>query len=150
MLKVFQITFKENSYGLNNEYEKLSEHEKETIANILPDGYFEFNNDDDKYVLYLVITELEFKRYLQILMDNLIFFEVNLLSTDLLNGYDLDSDLSKYVNPLNSFRYNTFKKKIDEWILSNLDIDKVLDRINEVGSIDKLTKLEKNFLENYK
>ena len=83
-------------------------------------------------------------------MDNLIFFEVKPLSTDLLNGYDLDTALIKYVNPLNSFRYTTFKKKIDEWILSNLDIDKVLDRINEVGSIDKLTKLEKNFLENYK
>ena len=38
---------------------------------------------------------------------------------------------------------------INEWILENLDIDTVLDRINEVG-INKLRSVEKEFLNNYK
>ena len=38
---------------------------------------------------------------------------------------------------------------LDNWILHNLDIDTVLDRITEVG-IDSLKPIETKFLKNYK
>jgi hypothetical protein len=62
---------------------------------------------------------------------------------------DFEKELKKYVNGLNRFRWNNFNKKITEWILSNLDIDIVLDRISNVG-IEGLNKTEKKFLDNYK
>ncbi len=38
----------------------------------------------------------------------------------------------------------------DSWIFSNIDIDLILDRINKVGSVKNLSKIEIKFLENYK
>ena len=40
-------------------------------------------------------------------------------------------------------------EKINEWIISNIDIDNVLDRISIVG-VEGLNKIEKKFLDNYK
>jgi hypothetical protein len=149
MLQVFKITFSQNSYELNNEYLKLSEHEKEAIANILPDAYFEFNNDSENYILYLIITTLNLDRYLKILNNNSIQFKSENISHSLLNGLDIDLELKEYINTLNNYRFNLFKKKIENWIVSNLEIDIILDRINQVG-IDNLNNIEKKFLENYK
>ena len=52
-------------------------------------------------------------------------------------------------NPTNQVKYTFFVEDVDEWIYNNLDIDTVLDRISEVGSVDSLTKIEKEFLETY-
>ena len=46
MTCVYKIQFTKNSYDLNVEYDKLSEHEKESISAMLPESYFEFNNDN--------------------------------------------------------------------------------------------------------
>jgi hypothetical protein len=149
MQQVFKITFNQNSYELNNEYSKLSEHEKETIANILPDGYFEFNDKSDRYILYLIITRENLDKYLKILDSNYIQFEVKNINKKLLNGLDIQLELKDSVNYLNRSRFNTFKIKIEEWISINLDIDNVLDRISIVG-VEGLNKIEKKFLDNYK
>lgn len=149
MTCVYKIQFTKNSYDLNVEYDKLSEHEKESISAMLPESYFEFNNDCEHYVIYIMLNPLDAKRYTKILEDNLINHSIINISKDLLNGMDFEKDLKKYVNGLNRFRWNNFNKKITEWILSNLDIDIVLDRINNVG-IEGLNKIEKKFLDNYK
>jgi hypothetical protein len=148
MIQVYKITFSQNSYELNNEYLKLSEHEKETIANILPDAYFEFNNDSENYILYLIITTPNIDRYFKILNNNSIQFKSENISQTLLNGLDIDLELKEYINTLNNYRFNLFKKKIENWIVSNLEIDIILDRINQVG-IDNLNNIEKKFLDNY-
>lgn len=149
MTCVYKIKFTKNSYDLNVEYDKLSEHEKESISAMLPESYFEFNNDCEHYVIYIMLNPLDAKRYTKILEDNLINHSIINISKDLLNGMDFEKDLKKYVNGLNRFRWNNFNKKITEWILSNLDIDIVLDRISNVG-IEGLNKIEKKFLDNYK
>ena len=149
MHQVFKITFSQNSYELNNEYSKLSEHEKETIANILPDGYFEFNDKSEQYILFLIISKENLDRYAKILDDNFIQFKLKNISKTLLNGLDLQEQIKDYINPLNRYRFNTFKVKLEEWITSHLEIDIILDRINQVG-INNLTNLERKFLDNYK
>ena len=149
MTCVYKIQFTKNSYDLNVEYDKLSEHEKESISSMLPESYFEFNNDCEHYVIYIMLNPLDAKRYTKILENNLINHIIIDISKDLLNGMDFEKELKKYVNGLNRFRWNNFNKKITEWILSNLDIDIVLDRISNVG-IEGLNKTEKKFLDNYK
>lgn len=149
MTCVYKIQFTKNSYDLNVEYDKLSEHEKESISAMLPESYFEFNNDCEHYVIYIMLNPLDAKRYTKILENNLINHIIIDISKDLLNGMDFEKELKKYVNGLNRFRWNNFNKKITEWILSNLDIDIVLDRISNVG-IEGLNKTEKKFLDNYK
>jgi hypothetical protein len=49
---------------------------------------------------------------------------------------------------LNSIKWSFFIDDLNEWIINNLDIDIVLDRISEVG-IDSLTEIEKEFLKTY-
>jgi hypothetical protein len=149
MYQVFKMIFTQNSYELNNEYSKLSEHEKETIANILPDGYFEFNDKLEQFNLFLIITKEDLDRYAKILDENFIRFKLKNITKDLLNGLDIQEHLKDYINPLNRHRFNTFKMKLEEWINQNLDIDTILDRINQIG-IENLTKLEIKFLDNYK
>ena len=149
MTCVYKIQFTKNSYDLNVEYDKLSEHEKESISAMLPESYFEFNNDCEHYVIYIMLNPLDAKRYTKILENNLINHIIIDISKDLLNGMDFEKELKKYVNGLNRFRWNNFNKKINEWILINLDIDIILDRISNVG-IEGLNKIEKKFLDNYK
>ena len=149
MTYIYKIQFIKNSYDLNVEYDKLSEHEKESISSMLPESYFEFNNDCDYYVIYIILNPLDAKRYTRILEDNLINHSITDISKDLLNGLDFERYLKNHVNSLNRLRWNNFNKKVTDWILSNLDIDIVLDRINNVG-IEGLNKTEKKFLDNYK
>ena len=149
MTCVYKIQFTKNSYDLNVEYDKLSEHEKEAISSMLPDSYFEFNNDCEHYVIYIMLNPLDAKRYTKILDNNLINHSIIDISKYLLNGMDFEKELKPFVNGLNRFRWINFNKKITEWITSNLDIDIVLDRINNVG-VEGLNKIEKKFLDNYK
>jgi len=149
MTCVYKIQFTKNSYDLNVEYDKLSEHEKEAISSMLPESYFEFNDNNDCYSLYIILNPIDAKRYTKILDDNLIIHSITNISNDLLNGMDFEKELKTFVNGLNRFRWNNFNKKITEWITSNLDIDIVLDRISSVG-VEGLNKIEKKFLDNYK
>jgi len=149
MTCVYKIQFTKNSYDLNVEYDKLSEHEKEAISSMLPESYFEFNDNNDCYSLYIILNSIDAKRYTKILENNLIIHSIINISNDLLNGMDFEKELKTFVNGLNRFRWNNFNKKITEWITSNLDIDIVLDRISIVG-VEGLNKIEKKFLDNYK
>jgi hypothetical protein len=148
--KIFKVYFTKDSYSLNEEYDRLSDYEKEIISTILPDYYFEFNNINGGYTLYLIISPNDLDKYLKILENNLINYSVVDISDDILNGLDLQNKLKKYINIINNIRWSKFQKVIDSWIFSNLDIDLILDRINKVGSVKNLSKIEKKFLENYK
>ena len=95
------------------------------------------------------LKPLDVKRYTKILDNNLINHSITNISNELLNGMDFEKELKLFVNGLNRFRWNNFNKKINEWIISNIDIDNVLDRISIVG-VEGLNKIEKKFLDNYK
>ena len=72
------------------------------------------------------------------------------LSDDVLKGkINLSKELKSMVTATTSIKYSFFIDDIDDWILENLDIDTVLDRISEVGTIDKLTNIEQEFLKNF-
>ena len=99
----------------------------------------------------MILNDHNITKYISILKRNNIKFKLINLSNDILeNGIDLSKELVPHINIINSTKWSKFKSKIIQWNLEHLDIDIILDRINKVGSIDKLTQIEKQFLDNYK
>ncbi len=149
MKRVYKIQFIKSSYELNEDYESMPEQDKDAISEMLPSGYFEYNDTLGRYALFILLSPTECRKYSGILDDNLIAHSVIDISEDVIRGMDLRSALGNSVNPLNRSRWSDFSKKLDAWALSELDIDSVLDRINEVG-MSNLSKIEKHFLNTYK
>lgn len=147
---VYKIQFFKSSYELNEEYEKLSEHEKEKISELDAEGFFDYDDEFDRYTVYVITTSREINSYLSILGNNLIKYQLHNLSDDLLKDkVDLEMDLAGQISTLNSIKYSFFIDDVNSWIYQNLDIDMVLDRISEVG-MDSLRSVEKEFLKEYK
>jgi len=146
---VYKVVFNKSASELNDDYERLSDIEKERIAELGADSYFDYE-DGDNYVCFLITTPLEIEKYFEILSNNFIEHKSINLSKDILNKkYDIVDDISEKVNPLNSIKCSFFIEDINYWISENLDIDLVLDRISEVG-MDNLSQIEKDFLKNFK
>lgn len=147
---VYKIQFFKSSYELIDEYEKLSEYEKEKISELDVKGFFDHDDEFNRYTLYVITTPSEINSYLSVLVNNLIKYQLHNLSDDLLkNKIDLEIDLANQVSALNSIKYSFFIDDVNNWIYQNLDIDMVLDRISEVG-MDSLRSVEKKFLKEYK
>lgn len=145
---IFRITFFKSTQDLNDDYDRLSDHEKEKIANLDAESFFDYE-ESDKYICFLITNPIEVQKYLKILKDNSIHHNCEDLSNDVLRSkFIVDRDLKDKVNNLNTIKYNFFEQDVESWILENLDIDTVLDRISEVG-MDKLTEVEKAFLKDY-
>lgn len=147
---IYKIKFSKSTFDLNEDYERLSDYEKERVAELDAESYFDYEDDDDKYVCFIITSPLEMKCYLEILSKNLIGFESLDISKDILSHkIDLNIELKGIINTLNSIKWSFFIDDVDEWIESNLDIDTILDRISELGGVDKLSNTEKNFLKNH-
>lgn len=146
---VYKLKFNKSSFDLNEDYERLSEHEKERISDLDAEAYFDYN-DNDCYICYVITSPTEIKTYLNILSKNMITCQCDDLSEKVLkHQIDLASELKYLVSATNQIKYSFFVEDVDEWIYNNLDIDIVLDRISELGGLNSLTKIEKEFLETY-
>lgn len=144
---IYKIKFSKPSYQLNDDYDRLSEIEKEKISNIEAEAFFDMD-EDDKYTFFIIVKPMELKAYLSVLNENFIPYDINDVSDDILKGkLDVESVIIQ-VNPLNSLRYSFFVDDLNDWLYDNLDMDIVLDRISSIG-IESLRKVEKEFLNNY-
>ena len=111
------------------------------------DSFFDYE-EDGVYTFFTIAEPMEVKRYLGVLSENLVKFELTDLSKDVLKGkIDLNLEVGSKIDPLDSIKFSFFIDDLDEWIYNNLDIDTILDRISQVG-LDSLTKIEKEFLNN--
>jgi hypothetical protein len=147
---VYKLKFSKSSFDLNDDYERLADYEKERISELDAETYFDYDDDDDCYVCFVITSPTEIENYLKILSSNLIYCNCSNLSDDVLrHKINLADELKHLVSATNQIKYSFFVEDVDEWIYNNLDIDTVLDRISEVGSVDSLTKIEKEFLETY-
>lgn len=145
---IYKLSFSYSSFQLNEEYEKLSDYEKERISELDADSFFDYE-EDDKYICFIITTPIEMKKYISILSNNLIWVESVDISSDILKfKINLIDDLSSKISPINSIKFSFFVDDIEDWILENLDIDMVLDRISEIG-IENLSSVEKEFLNNF-
>jgi hypothetical protein len=148
---IYKITFSKSSYDLNDDYERLSDYEKESISNLSADAFFDYDDDSGRYVCFLITNINEIRSYTSILKNNLVTFKLNNLSEDIINANtDLESELRGSNSTISQIKLNIFLDGVNDWILENLDIDTVLDRINQVGGLNNLKQVEKDFLNNYK
>jgi hypothetical protein len=144
---IYKMSFELSSFDLNEEYERLSDYEKERISELDAESFFDYE-EDDKYICFIITTPIEMKKYLSILGNNLIWCNCVDISKDVLKfEIDLEKEL-KSTPIINSIKFSFFIDDVKDWILENLDIDMVLDRISQIG-INSLTKTEKEFLDKY-
>jgi hypothetical protein len=145
---VYKIKFYKSTFELNVDYERLSDYEKDAISELNADSFFDYEDELDNYVCYIIVTPVELDRYLKILKNNLIENECSDLSKPILKSeIDLD-ELEDKLDSSNYFKFDFFMDDLNSWIYDNLEIDIVLDRITEVG-MNSLKDIEKDFLKNY-
>jgi hypothetical protein len=145
---VYKVNFYKSTLELNNDYEKLSDYEKDLIFDLNTESFFDYEDELNRYTCYLIATPIDVDKYLKILNNNLIEYEFFDLSQPILrNEIDLEI-IEDFLDSTNYFKYDFFMDDLYNWIYLNLNIDIVLDRINEVG-MDNLREVELNFLKNY-
>jgi hypothetical protein len=148
MTKVYKIKFNKSSFELSDDYERLSDYEKDIISELNTESFFDYEDELDNYVCFVITTPTELDRYLKILRNNLIEHESSDLSKPVLKSEINLELLEDKLDSNNYFKYDFFINDLETWIYDNLEIDIVLDRITEVG-MNSLKDVEKNFLKNY-
>jgi hypothetical protein len=146
--RVYKIRYSKSSLELNEDYDCLSDYEKEAISELDAEGFFDYE-DNYIYCCYVISTPIEVAKYSKILTNNLIAHECLDLSEDIIyNRIDVEYELEDKLDEKNIFKYDFFLEDVNSWIYNNLEIDIVLDRITDVG-IDSLKQIEKDFLKHY-
>ena len=147
MRDIWKIKFCRNSYQLNDDYERLSEFEKEQISNLLVECYIDWDDEFDHYNCILLTDLYSIKTYQKILNSNFIKYSIEDLSNKVLTSeIDIFLEVKTISNPI---KFKSFNDIIVKWIIERINIDIVLDRISKVG-IDGLKDYEKDFLKHYK
>jgi hypothetical protein len=150
MLKVFKINFYKSTAELEDLYDYFSELDKEKLNELDTESYFDYDDLSGNYTLLIIASHIEVDKYIKIIRDNNLKVDYLDISNDILKfKYNLESDLFYLISDENEIKFDFFIHDLNNWILENLYIDNVLDRISEIG-IDNLSKIEKEFLENYK
>lgn len=147
---IYKIKFFKSAEKLSNHYNSLSESEKDNISGLNAESFFDYENKNQNYTCYIIADSTELEKYTNVLTNNSIEHKCFNLSDDLIKGkVDIKKDIENKIDETNYFKYDFFVEDIDTWILENLNIDIILDRISEIG-IDSLKEVEKDFLKNYK
>jgi len=148
MLCVFKFNFSKSPFDLNDDYDRLSDIDKEKIAEMDAEAFIDYE-ENEKYAFFIIAEPTEVKKYTDVLDENLVWYDVKNISDEILKGsFKVEDYISEVTVSFNSMKYSFFIDDLNEWIYNNLDIDTILDRISSVG-MDSLTKVEKQFLENY-
>lgn len=146
---IIKVVFNCDLFWSEAEYEKLSELEKTKIINVEAISTFDFIDDENNYVCYMIISPIEMSKYEGILLN----LDIKYYSFDLCDGIlhgeiDLKPIFERYLHPMNLEVYEDFFNNLEEWIMKNQSVDNVLDMINRKG-LDSLRKIDKDFLDNY-
>jgi len=142
------IEFCRSSEDVSYDYDHLSDNDKEKIANLDTEASFDYEDEQQNYVCYSLMSSNETEKWKNILDANFIPYICHDISLNVIkNNINLEKKLIKYTNNYNENSYHEFINKLNEWIKSNLDLDTVLDMINEKG-VDSLRLIDKEFLKN--
>jgi hypothetical protein len=133
----------------DTEYEKLSELEKTKIINVEAISTFDYIDDENNYICYMIISPIEMSKYEGILLNLDIKYKSIDIGNSILNGeIDLMKVFEKYKHPINMESYLDFFEDLEKWIMKNQTVDNVLDIINEKG-YENLRNIDKDFLHEY-
>jgi len=79
--RIYRIQFIKSSFDLNEDYETFNGQDKDAISGMLPSGYFEYNNFEGKYTLYIILKPTEADKYSKILDENLVVHSIRDIRT---------------------------------------------------------------------
>ena len=149
-LNVYKITFNKTSQELEDLYDDLSIIDQEKLLELSTESYFDYDGIEGNYTVFFISSPIDIEKYIEVLESNYIKTKCLNITNDLLNlKYNLEIDLKHLVDKDNELKFEFFIDDLNDWLLENLDIDVILDKISEVG-IENIGKIEKKFLENYK
>jgi hypothetical protein len=148
MNRIFKINFNYSLFDLNGEWARLNDVDKDTLINLSAESFFDYELED-KYICYVLADTSELNKYVEILDKYNIDFKYKDISDIVLSSeLDIEFELIKMVDSDNSIKYDFFIEDVNNWIVDNLDMDSVLDKISLYG-INGLNELEKQFLKKY-
>ena len=81
--RIYKIRYSKSSLELNEDYDNLSDYEKEQISELDAEGFFDYE-DNNIYCCYVISTPVEVVKYSKILTNNLIAHECLDLSQDII------------------------------------------------------------------
>ena len=145
MIKLYKLTFNTEIPFIDEAYDLLTEIEKQRIHsfNILSSFYY---NDRNFYMGFLLISDREMRDYEIILNNNLIpYLCEDYTQLVIENEINLETKLEEYTDIHSYPDFDDFIFKLNKWILENLEVDSILDRINEYG-INSLRPIDKEYL----
>jgi len=146
---IYKISIRLDKSQLDIIYSSLSSLEKQHIYCVNTDSSFYYDMVDEQ-IGYLITSPQEMKEYENILSSNLIpYICENMSSYVLENKIDLELILDEFVDPTNYSEYDVFVNLLNKWILNNLNLDSILDRISDNG-IQTIRPIDKEFLKNIK
>jgi hypothetical protein len=145
---VYKIKFSISTNQLNDDYDRLSDVDKERVSEMNTESFFDWE-ESGEYNCILITTPFEVNKYLKILNSNLIDCQLIDVSLDILKSkINIINEIKDKVKGNNLIKYEFFVDDLNQWVKENLDIDIILDRISEVG-LDNLSEIEKEFLNTY-
>lgn len=146
---LYKLSFNTDIPYLNDIYDLLSDLEKERIFSFSISSSF-YYLEENYYIGYLLIPCNEMKEYEDILINNLIpYLCIDYSNLIIDNELNLEHELEPYVDIYNYSDYDNFIFEVNLWILGNLNMDSILDRINLHG-IDSLRPIDKEYLKSIK
>lgn len=142
---LYKLSFNTDIPYLNEIYGLLTDLEKERIYSFNVSSSFYYNNNN-RYIGFLLIPHSEMKEYEFILSSNLIPYLCEDYSDLVINNeINLESELEQYADFHNYTDYDNFIYEMNSWILKNLNLDSILDRINLYG-VETLRPIDKEYL----
>ncbi len=148
MNRIFKMNFNYSLFDLNGEWGRLNNEDKNTLINLSAESFFDYELED-RYICYVLAETSELNKYVEILDRYNINFKYKDISDIVLSSeLDIELELIQKVDSDNSIKYDFFIEDVNNWIIDNLDMDIVLDKISLHG-INGLNELEKQFLKKY-
>ena len=126
----------------------LSDLDKQRISSLNFKASFRYNYNNHHFI-YLIGSPQEMKLYKNVLSINLIpYFCEDISQSVIDNKINLEQDFIKYCDETNYQDYDNFIFEMNIWILNNLNLDSILDRIN-IHGIKTLRPIDTEFLKNF-
>jgi len=148
MVKLFKLSFVESTEKVHDLHNGLSEYDKTTIAKLSVIATYEYYTDG-VYLIFLLMKENEIETYENILEVNNISYICKDISMDVIyNTFDIESFLKNTYESVNFRDYYIFIEDVKRWIISELNVNLILDRINLYG-MSNLRELDYTILNNY-
>jgi hypothetical protein len=143
------IKFSKPSTELTKEYNDMKIEDKKKLSDINISSLIDID-DENGYECYIICEQDDIENYKKILNSNKISYICDNISKKVISG---EINLEKYVksklDSINKQYYKEFIKSVNLFILDNLNLDDILDKISFTG-LKSLSKLEKKYLKNYK